>query len=251
MVQEKTEEQQNYDSVKALLEKRNQLAKREKRTGDCHMGFLLLSLGLMFGFPLILIILMLALRNYYDLYGSWAGLSFGYGVVALIGALWLRSIHHTCKDEIEDLEFKIDLEELGGISTMEMKHLRNNELQLRRYYDQNLGQNDRLFYLGIFCIVLGMGVIGATFYLVLKVADSVDAQIVTGTIGGIGALMTNFIAAIYLRMHGSTAANLALFHSKLVDTHRVLLANLAASRIENTDKREETLKQVAIALSRE
>jgi hypothetical protein len=205
----------------------------------------------MFGIPLILMMLMLGLRNYYQIYESWAGLSFGYGVLMLIGSLWLRPIHRTCKDEIEDLDFNIDLEELGGASTIEMKHLRNNELQLRRYYDQNLGQNDRLFYLGIFCIVLGMGVIGATFYLVLKVADSVDAQIVTGTIGGIGALMTNFIAAIYLRMHGSTAANLALFHSKLVDTHRVLLANLAASRIENTDKREETLKQVAIALSRE
>jgi hypothetical protein len=47
-------------------------------------------------------------------------------------------------------------------------------------------------------ILLGVGVISATLYLVLHVAATLQAQVVTAILGGTGALFTNVIAAIYL-----------------------------------------------------
>lgn len=173
---------------------------------------------------------------------------FGIGAMCFAANAHFKAARRDRKDNIDELQFEIDLNDHAGTSVMEMKHLRINDLRLKRYYEQNLGQSNRIFYLGIVCICLGIGVVGVTFYLV-KISDSENAQVVTGAIGGIGTLMTNFVAAIYLKMHGSIAENLGKFHAKLVDTHRVFLAFLAASRIEVKEKREETLSQLAIHLS--
>ena len=233
--------------AQTIREEREEKAKMNKHTRYGGRISMLVGLALIIVIPIILISILVV----HQLFASLMGLFLAYGVLLIIGSLWLGSIYRTREHEIEDLDFKIDLEKLGGdANAIAMKQLRNNDLQLRRYYDQNLGQNDRVFYLGILCIFLGIGVVGATFYLV-KVTDSANAQIVTGVIGGVGAIMTNFVAAIYLMMHRSVAKNLGTFHAKLVDTHRILLALLAASRIENTADREETLRQLAIALARE
>jgi hypothetical protein len=56
-------------------------------------------------------------------------------------------------------------------------------------------------------------------------------------IGAVGAILTNFVAAIYLRMNAATSENLAAFHSRLVETHELMLGNLLASRIDNDGQR--------------
>ena len=240
------EQQRKDDLVESPANQRKEKARMNTMTRSTGRAFFCFGVVLVFGAPIVLVVASSA----HHLLASLAGLFFIYGVLCLIFSLYMDSVRRTRENEIEELDFQIYLNQLGGSSITEMKHLRASQLQLRRYYDQNLGQNDRVFYLGMLCIFLGIGVIGATFYLV-KVTDSANAQIVTGAIGGVGVLMTNFVAAIYLKMHGAIAGNLGTFHSKLADTHKVLLALLVASRIENTDKREETLKQLALTLSRD
>jgi hypothetical protein len=149
--------------------------------------------------------------------------------------------------------FEQDLQELDfqqfDVSISESraeKILRLNSFQLRRYHDINLQQNTWVFSLGVLCILLEIAVIGVNFYLVIAVAHDLDAKINIGVLGAIGSLLTNYIAAIYLKMHSGATANLAAFHGKLVDTHQTLFGNLVASRIEDDKLRGDTLSKLAL-----
>ena len=163
----------------------------------------------------------------------------------------LRLPLRNIEDEMKDLDFEIDLQhfEVSKKESRAEKILLINNYQLRRYYDLTLNQNIWVFGLGIFCIFLGICVIGATFFLLLKVANSLDTKIITGAVGSIGSIMTNYVAAIYLKMHSSASTNLGKFHSRLVDTHQLLFGNPLASRIEDDQIRWQTLSQLALKLA--
>ena len=155
-------------------------------------------------------------------------------------------------DELRSKEFELELQKFE-VSKKELraeKILLINNHQLRRYYDLNLNQNIWIFGLGIFCISLGICVIGVTLYLVLVVAKGWDAQLITGIVGALGSFMTNYVAAIYLKMHASATRILGSFHSRLVETHQLLFGNLLASRIEDDSIRWQTLSQLAINVSK-
>jgi Na+/melibiose symporter-like transporter len=165
----------------------------------------------------------------------------------LISRMRIRNLD----EDLKNLDFEIDLQQFEE-SKKEVraeKILFINNFQLRRYYDLNLSQNVWVFGLGIFCIMLGIGVIGVTLYLVLSVAKTLDVQIVTAAVGSVSSFMTSYIAAIYLRMHASATSNLGIFHSRLVETHQLLFGNLLASRIEDDKTRWQTLSQLALHAS--
>jgi hypothetical protein len=158
----------------------------------------------------------------------------------------------TLDQDLQALEFEIDLLQfnVNPRETRAEKVLRINSLQLQRYYDLNLNQNVWVFSLGIFCIFLGLGVIGATLYLILNVAEGLDTKIITGVVGSIGSFLSSYVAAIYLKMHAAATSHLGSFHSRLVDTQELLLGNLLASRIEDDSKRWETLSKIALNMSK-
>jgi hypothetical protein len=150
--------------------------------------------------------------------------------------------------DVQDIEFEIDLQQFEVLSRERRaeKLVRIHNLQLRRYYDLILNQNIWVFVVGITCILAGAAVIGAAFYLVLYVATDWRGQLITAALGAVSAILVNYVAAIFLRMHAGASANLGSFHSRLVDTNQVLMGNLLASRIENDPKRWETLARLAI-----
>ena len=171
-----------------------------------------------------------------------------YMVMPLAVLPYSRGRLRDIEQDLQTIEFEIDLLqfEVNPRETRAEKILRINNLQLQRYYNLNLNQNIWVFGLGVFCILLGLGVIGLTLYLVLNVASSLDAKIITGIVGTIGSLLSSYIATIYLKMHASASSHLGSFHSRLVETHQLLLGNLLASRIEDDTKRWETLSQLAL-----
>lgn len=154
------------------------------------------------------------------------------------------------EQELKEVEFDIDLQQyqIGTAETRAEKILRINDFQLQRYYNVNLSQNMWVFGLGVFCILLGIIVIAGTLYTVLKFADSLEAKIIIGVLGAIGSLLTSYIAAIYLKMHAAASQHLGTFHSRLVETHQTLLANLVASRIEDQKLREDTLSKLSLGM---
>lgn len=168
--------------------------------------------------------------------------------ISIVPSLRLRL--RQIESDIQEVDFRTDLQEFE-VSQSEKraeKLLGISDLQLRRYYDLNLSQNSWIFGLGIFCILLGIAVIGTTLYLVIRTDSSYETKVLTAILGSIGAILTNFVAAIYLKMNSAASENLAAFHSRLVETHRLLLGNLLASRIGNDEKKWDTLSQLSLHL---
>lgn len=162
------------------------------------------------------------------------------------------------EEQLQDIEFDNDL--LRFEATLEEswaeKPLQINRLQLRRYYDLNLGQNSRIFGLGVLCIVLGVFVIAVTIYLLSRPAElspgsgggPLSDKLVLGLVGAIGSLLTNYVATVFLKMHSNVTAGLTDFHAKLVHTHELFLANFLASRIQDKEKREEAFAKLSLAI---
>jgi hypothetical protein len=153
-------------------------------------------------------------------------------------------------NDLGQIEFQIDLfsHKLSEEELKAEKLLRLNDFQLRRYYDLNLNQNRWVFKLGIGCIAAGVFILAVTLY-VLRYMTPEPLQIVTAVLGGVGAVLTNYVAAIYLKMSASASDSLASFHGRLVETHQLMLANLLISRIEDPILRWDTLSKLAIKIA--
>jgi hypothetical protein len=159
------------------------------------------------------------------------------------------------KQRVQELDFQIDLQRSGSESQRRAeKTVRLNELQLQSYYHQNLGENRKIFWVGILCIFVGALIIALTLWVLFNFQghfpNDTRAKIIISVLGAIGSILSNYIAVIFLNMHAIAANNLAKFHSRLVETHQVLFANLVASQIEDKAIRWDTLSGVALNLSK-
>ena len=154
------------------------------------------------------------------------------------------------ENQLTEIELDLDIEafEIDKEISYAEKTLRLHNAQLKKYYDLNLRQNSWIFAFGIFCILLGFSVIIITFYLITTISN-INTQIVTGVVGAVSAILSNFIAALYLKMNSNVSDNLKEFHSKLVETHKLLMSNLIVSKIKDVDKKESTYSDIARSIT--
>lgn len=192
---------------------------------------------------------------------AWApGLRFGLGVsgalatVLAIGLSALAFDHQTeerrLNVQIRRLRFECGLLQLqpGGGECRAEKLLGNNDAQLRSYYELNIEQCAKIFWVGIFCLFAGVVVIAVTLWAVHKSRSETYAQVIIGAVGAVGNILINYVAAMFLKMHSELLTILKDFQSKLVDTQELYLANVLASRINEAATREDTLKELSLAM---
>jgi len=230
--------------LQRLQERKSDLSERRRRVQLMHYVAIMASVMVVGIVPIFL--------WRFGVQSTVAPILAAYLVMPLAMLPYTRGRLRVLEQDLQAAEFEIDLlqYDVNPRETRAEKVLRINSLQLQRYYDLNLNQNIWVFGLGIFCILLGLGVIGATLYLVLNVAAGLDTKIITGVVGSIGSLLSSYIAAIYLKMHAAATSHLGTFHSRLVETQQLLLGNLLASRIEDDPKRWETLSEIALNMSK-
>jgi hypothetical protein len=253
------EKQPEQNQEEKLRERKNSRLTRLRIIGRVYylnlaVGLVLVSLGLgLLGADLLF---PTSWRPYPQITSPWCLIFFIFGAMAVIAATSIgRAKLESLKEEVQNIEFEIDLLKLKATpeESRAEKLLRMNQYQLRRYYDLNLSQNKWIFAVGVLCIFLGVGIVGVTLSLLVpfsdKSAEWVEKALV-GLVGAIGAILTNYVARIYLGMYSEIADNLAKFHSKLISTHNSFLANLLASRIDNAKKREDVLADLALAMQR-
>jgi hypothetical protein len=244
------EESRNFESIQELQDRRSVLQRHFARLQQVRLGSLVGALGCLafacflgFYYPIRII----------------PGVIGVYGLGMLVLASAANGNLRQLAINVEELDYKIDLQRyrVSATEARAEKILRLNDFQLRRYYESTLRQNAFVFWLGLFCILLGVGISGYALWLVAAptaVAAAAKAgladKIVTAALGAVGALLTNYVAAIYLKMHAEAAKNLVTLHSRLVDTHRSLFGNLVASRISDEKLRWETLAKIAITVSK-
>lgn len=122
-----------------------------------------------------------------------------------------------------------------------------NEKRLRRYYDVNLSQNRWVFYLGVACVAFGIFL--ALFTLnVLRFPLQDGARGYVAVVGAASAVLTEFVAALFVRMHSSATRTLSLFHYRLLRTHQLLLGNLIASGVADEDLSRQLKAEMTLAL---
>lgn len=131
------------------------------------------------------------------------------------------------------------------------KLLSSNDEQLRSYYELNLAQCSKIFWVGILCLAAGIGVVAATLYLLKDLQNDNHKQTVIGAVGGVSAILINFVAVVFLKMHSEILTILKEFHSKLVDTQELYLANVLASRIVDDNKRFDAFKDLSYVMAAE
>jgi Ca2+/Na+ antiporter len=227
----------NNDVIAQLKKSRDGLASRRSIVQRVYYGLLILTVGL-----LILGPLGAAEKDY-----KFALFSFFYLLSFVPFIAFARSRLHSIDEDTQNVDFELDLQqyEVSIAERRAEKILRIHQAQLRRYYDLNLSQNVWLFAVGVLCILLGTAVIAVTFYWVTNMTAGVQEKIIVASLGGVGAVLTNFIAVIYLKMHSTASESLNVFHTKLVESQELLLSNLLASRIDDNQKRWDTLSAIS------
>jgi hypothetical protein len=81
-----------------------------------------------------------------------------------------------------------------------------------------------------------------------KVKNEQDARLIISIFGGISTILSNFIGVIYLRMYSETIKSLSTFHSRLVTTHHLHLANCLNSKIDDPKLKDKTCSQMAMEI---
>jgi hypothetical protein len=158
----------------------------------------------------------------------------------------LRELLRSLELEMDLLRFRVSAREHRA-----EKLLRQNQYELHRYYSQVLNQGAWVFGVGILCLLGGLAIVAYTLGLLAKPDTSENAStLAIALVGSIGAVLTNFVAAIFLRMHAGIATNLSMFHERLVGSHSMFFANVLAARLPEVDQNR-TLEQLALAMARD
>lgn len=130
------------------------------------------------------------------------------------------------------------------------KMLQVNQLDLRRYYDQALRQGRLVFYLGVACIALGFGAVAGALLLLSGEDMSANEQVIVAALGGVAALLANFIGVIYLKMFSEIIRSVGAFHTRLVGTHDLYFGNFLAAKVGDPTQREQLFADLARDVNR-
>jgi hypothetical protein len=175
-----------------------------------------------------------------------------YGLVAAGGALYLNSEASNLDSEAREIAGALDLrrDENESPESRAERLFRVHSFELKRYYDQTLGQGKTIYLVGLICLTLGFAVIGVSLWLVVRGAqDDSTEQVVVGILGAIAGILADYIAVVYLKMFSQTIHAVTGFHRRFVVTHHLHFGNLLVSMIDDQALRNQTLAAMARRLS--
>ena len=236
---------------KRKLEKEIERLQREKEEfADKRKYYIIIGASLL----LVSFILYIILYRIFNLYETALILSsflILYGVVALAKSFQYFPIE--IEDRIFQLQNELDLLSLEDASIEERaeKLFRLHQFELKKYYDQTLKHSKWIFVIGIFSIVVGFIFIVISFITLIKFPErfkTFSDKILIGVLGAIGAILSNFVAVIFVKMYSETIKSLTEFHNRLVITHYLHFSNFLVSKIRDERLREETLSKLAIEI---
>lgn len=197
-------------------------------------------------FSLSLFVLLLVFFQYFFDKNNAYIMIFLSSIFLVAGIITYRATENA-KNRLRYLELESDIEQFDMNKEVNYaeKTLRLHNIQLEKYYTQNLSQSKYIFFIGLICIFFGVGIVAATCYF-LKMTDIPDtSKIIIGILGGLSALLTDFVSVIFLKMNSEISSTLRDFHSRLVDTHKVLMGCLISEKIGDKELKHQTLSEIA------
>jgi hypothetical protein len=179
----------------------------------------------------------------------WAGILYAFMFLAGV----LISADHSLEHDAQELEDEIDLRQMGSASLEQKAHklLRIQQHQLSVYLEQILEQGRVIFVVGIGAMLVGVGVVMFTIWETANmVTVDVWQKAVVASVGAIGAILTNYVAVIYLKMFSDVGSAVQKTVNSLSQSTNLNFANVLIANITSEEARNETLKQFAVAIAR-
>ena len=180
-------------------------------------------------------------------------------VTAFVGFLVVRSQEQHLQDqqfeaddEYERAKLATEITDQNSPQRAALKLFQTHSSRLRRYYDQALHQARVIFWVGLLCLVLGFGALGAAMALVVWREDllpELSDKVVVAALGAAGGILANFIGVVYIRMHSATIRSLSEFHNRLVATNYLHFGNFLVARIEDSATQDQALAGMAQAIA--
>ncbi|MFI5986168.1 hypothetical protein ACIBEA_35575 [Streptomyces sp. NPDC051555] len=174
-----------------------------------------------------------------------------YGTLLAVVGLFVLS-NKTVEIEMQSLADEEELLETRdkAPAVKSYRLFKQHQQELKRYYDQSLSHAAILFFTGIACIIAGLSIVGVTLYILTRQPRvELPGQILIGALGGISAILSNFIAAIFLKMFKTAAESLSAQHRQLTSIHFLHFGNFLAEKLTSEDLRDDTLSAMCTSLA--
>jgi hypothetical protein len=183
-------------------------------------------------------------REHFSLALSVAVWALIFGAIAAV--LPVRSIEF----ELQELEDELDLSQMGSESHEQKAHklLKIQQNQLTRYLTVILAQSRSIFVVGVFAMLVGLAVVIFAIWQT-KNATNETEKVIVGILGAVGAILTNFVAAIYLRMFGETGQAVQRSMGSLTQSANLNFAHVLISKIDDRDLRRGAYKELAMKIA--
>ena len=168
-------------------------------------------------------------------------------IFLLVALLFVRARVASLNAQLQILEYEnvltsFNREHEKRAANLFFKH----QTELNQYYDQTLRQSKQSFVLGIICISFGLATVGIVATLLVVHPDTATpAKVAAGALGVLSAVLTGFVARVYLRVYEGSAQSLESFHDRLVNTNHYHFASLVISMIEPKSERMAALSDLA------
>ena len=177
-------------------------------------------------------------------------LIFGIIYLAVSICFPLLKIGSNADIEIEAIENELLLATTGtdAVEQRAERLFKNHELELRRYYGQALKHNALIFYAGVLCVLLGFAVVFSVVYFVFinPQIDGETDKILAASLGAISGVLSNFVAATFIKMFSQVSQSLNTFHERLVRTNHLYFSSFLLSKISDVKERERILGLLAL-----
>ena len=199
-------------------------------------------------FPLSIAGLILAL-SWDNISSTFIILTLYFGLLVPIVPVLLALPQHRaeirdCEEQLRQAEDDLDLLEVaeGDNVKRSEKLFRNNQKELKRYYDINLNHYRWIFPVGVLTVILGSAIIGGTIWVFRGAIKDSIAPILIGAVSGV---LVDFIGAVLIHMYMETVKSSIEFHRQLMKSNHALFANMLAFKIEDPVKHDETFAELA------
>jgi len=173
------------------------------------------------------------------------------GFFFLVGAL--VDVRRAVLDA-KEIEDEIDLLQMKSASLEQKAHklLRIQQGQLSRYLEVILQQSRGIFVVGVAAMLVGVGVVGFTIWETRNMGPEADTiqKVIVAAVGAVGAILVNYVAAIYLKMFSDIGVAVQKSIGSLSQSTNVNFANVLVSNITTEEGRNEALKQIALGISK-
>lgn len=175
----------------------------------------------------------------------WLFIGVSYLVIGV--GFFIAPFSKTFEDNIELIENEIQLakSEIGDLEVRAERLFRSHEIELRKYYKQNLNLGAWIFATGIMCILLGFSVVFYTNFSLWNSAHASTSELIKGGFGLISGILINFVAVIFLKMFSGITSSTNSFHERLVTTNNLYYANFLTSKISDQKLRDEAISNLA------